>query len=645
MPATPSRGAVAPRKKENKRSWWKKQLGDLKDVAVGAPGAVYQTATAIDQALPSGPKWSERLLFERKGRHNDFTALKEQGRSQLQGIKKLGDKEAWKEDTALNLLTGLGLAASMTGVGGAVGTATRAAKGVPAKKPPTRIITARPKNDAEAKKWAKTRGLDPEKITTKTTFKVEVPAAKPATTRLVQKGADKARAAVPSWQRRKVGAHLRSEQDILNRLVEPTQGGFKDSVGKLKRGEFNRARNPRALIREANAGARGAVLFRPGYIGPNLFGANVANLIQMGAKYPGMVVSGRKTTAGLTPEARDRMRNLHGSGISQSALDVDPSFTPDAENPQGPVATFMSGVGESLGKVTDRRSRDRAFLFEAEKQGYKSVDEIERLLDPDQVFENPQLRRDLLQIVKRTEPAAIKFSRTSGGNKLDRGLAENIFLYKWLTGSARYTGRVAGQHPITTATLANAPQGEDLTELLGAENIPDFMKSFIPFGEGSKWPQVVNSQSLSLWETLPEAAEIATAMYNKDFRQGIRALAPVQKTAGLAATGYHSTSGKELSEYDFSEDKQRLSEGGGAPLSERLLWALNEAVGMSPYSKLSDRYRSGLYPTSDREEFMRIFTPLGGLYRRNVDPKVAKFIASGEKKANAPRKRKTRSGW
>jgi hypothetical protein len=623
-------------KKQKKQSWLGKQLGDLKNVATGAPAALYETGKAIDQALPASHLGTEGLLFERKGKHLDPTALKAQGKAQLQGLRALGDPKAWKEDTALNLLTALGAAATVTGVGGVAGTAIRATARKTPKKPPSRVITAKPKDAKQAKKWAELRGLDPDKISPNATFKVEVPAAKPATTRVAQKGADKLRAKIPSAQRRKVSAHLKMEKDILNRLNEPTQGGIVQALKTLRKGDFSRDKNPRQLVREANAGLRGGVLYRPGYIGPNLLGANAANLIQMGADLPRQIVRGRRITKQLSPDARNRLRNMHGSGVSQAALDVGMEGRKAGDiNPQGPVGTLMSGVGESLGKVTDRRARDRAFLKEAERQGYRDTPDIERLLDPAQVFDDPVLRRDLLQIVKRTEPAAIKFSRTTGGNKVDRILAENIFLYKWLTGSARYTGHVVGQHPTLTAALANLPEGEDITEALGVE-VPEFMQSFIPYGDN----KVINPQSLSLWETLPEFAETLEAANNQDVRQAIRTLAPVQRAGALAGTGYHTTSGKELSDYDFTEDTQRLSEGGGAPLSERLLWALNETASMSPYSKLSERYRSGLYPSTLNEELARVFTPLGGLFPRNVDPSVAAFIASAEAEEKKPKKKR-----
>lgn len=644
MPDAPKNkgGGKTSKKKDKGGSWFKNQLSDLKNVAAGAPGAVYQSLTALDQALPASPiKSLEKSAFERKGRHNDPTALKEQGRMQLEGLRALGNPKAWKEETALNLLTALGAAATVTGVGGALGTglnvASKGARLAP-RKPPTRTLSAKPKNEKQAKKWAEARGLDPGQVGKNTKFKVEVPAAKPATTRATQKGVDKVRSAVPAWQRRKVGAQIRQEQDILSRLNEPTQGGFVNAIKTLRKGDFSRDKNFRQLVREINSGARGSILFRPGYIGPNLLGALGSQAIH-GSLSPQAFATRAHLNKNMKPETLARQRNMHGSGISQAALDVglEGRRAGDA-NPQGPVATLMSGIGESLAKVTDRPSRDVIFQKEAARQGYKTPEDFDRLLDPETVFSDPVLRRDLLQIVKRTEPAAIKFSRTSGGNKFDRFLAENVFLYKWLTGSARYTGHVAGQHPTLTAALANAPRGEDVTDLLG-EATPEFMKSFIPFGEGSKYPQVLNTQSLSLWETLPEAAETLKAMWEKDPEQAIRMLAPVQKAGALAATGYHTISGKRLSDYDFSEDKQRLSEGGGASQIQKLLWALNETANMSPYTKLHPRFRSGLHPSSLKEEAIRVFTPMGGLYRRNVDPKVAAFIAAAETEEKSGKKK------
>ena len=169
MPAQPAserrittKGGTVGKKTRSKPSWLRKQLGDLKNVAVGAVPATYETMKAIDQALPKGPIDAlERSAFEREGRHLDPTGVKEQGKAQLNALRALGNPKAWKEDTALNLITALGAGATLTGVGGVAGSALNtAARGARKARavPPSRIITAKPKNEKQAKKWAELRG-------------------------------------------------------------------------------------------------------------------------------------------------------------------------------------------------------------------------------------------------------------------------------------------------------------------------------------------------------------------------------------------------------------------------------------------------------------------------------------------------------
>jgi hypothetical protein len=615
----PKKDAAKKKKKGGFGSWLRKQGSDLADVATGAPGALYESAKAIDQALPPSPVGPlERLLFEREGRHLDPTALKEQGAAQLAAARKLGDPKAWRDETALNLLTALGIAGAATGVGGAVGrtaSAARAGKRVP-KKPPSRVLSYKARNVKEAERLAKAGKFKGGKVTRAS---VEVPAAGPILTRTAQKGVDKVRAKVPPWQRRKVEAQLRMEADIRDRMNEAVQPGFVGAVKQLKKGDFKLPKRGYASwegVRDLNALARGLILFRPGYIPPNLIGAVATNLIHMGADLPRQVVRGRRITSDLTPEERARMRSLHGSGISQSALDM-------GAGSQGPLSTFMSGVGESLGKVTDRRSRDRAFLAEAEKFGYKTSMDIKRLLDPDDV----PSKRDLIQIVKRVEPRAIKFSRTSGGNALDRALAQNIFLYKWLTGSGRYTGHVLGEHPTLTGALANMPQGTPLSELVNAA-VPGFAEGFIPYGTEGDLPKVINPQSLSLWETIPEAMETARGVSRRKPLDVIRHLAPVQKFGAQAVTGYNPSVGKNITGFNEETGRAIYSPYMNASPMDQLRFAAEEAVSMSPYSKIAPRFRSSLFPSNTSDEALRLL--LGGIMPRQYDPSIGAFIASAE---------------
>src|SRR6185312_10434609 len=109
----------------------------------------------------------------------------------------------------------------------------------------------------------------------------------------------------------------------------------------------------------------------------------------------------------------------------------------------GPVATFTRGVGQSLGKVTDRETRRRHFFREAKEQGYDPNDlkSMQKLL---------RTRQDLIQVGRRAEDSAIRFTRNrplagvkqTPIQKLDKLGAENLFLYRWLTGSGAYTGRM-----------------------------------------------------------------------------------------------------------------------------------------------------------------------------------------------------------
>lgn len=419
-----------------------------------------------------------------------------------------------------------------------------------AKRPKTRILSHKSRDMDEEQALSRPRGKEMvESARVGRTHKVEVPLSRSPVTALAQLTGDRLRGR-GTRNFHKVQRNILREKDILSRLDERSAPGFLESLGEIRTG---RTANPlKQPIRETNALIRGLRLFRPGYILPNLMGANTANLIH-GALTPGRIAQQKRLRS--NPRFRGPAHNLMGGGISQAALETSGA---------GPIATFMRGVGESAGKVTDRAARERSLIREGHRQGFISDEDVMSLIN------NPRFRRDLIQVVRRAEPEAIKFSRTPGGgpiSKLDRALAENIFLYRWLTGSTQYAGRMLTEHPVAAASLdALGKDAPDISDIL--ERYPAFLANYLPIGRRGKLPLVSNEQAFTLWGTPEEVGRNLAEGIHRPAAL-IEPLNPVQHFGAVAAMGYDPFRDWELKDQN---------------LRKNLLFALNTELRSSPYA-------------------------------------------------------------
>lgn len=620
--------------------WLKGQASDLADVAAGTPGAAIQMAKDV-HALRSG----------------DPRGLINQGKAQLDAVKALGSGDDWKEHTALQLLTAAGIVAPVAkGVGIAAG-AARGGTGVraaakAAKVPKTRTIKYKPSMESEKLQLRKTMGLKeypkqefenksiPQRKDTRVDeVSVDLPKSNVWTTAKAQEGMDKLREQFPAWQKKKVLKGVARDRDILDRIANPAlqetflaslkTAGKKESFGELKKKGWN-------IPQEVNAGVRAARLYRPGYIAPNLLGSNLTNLIEMGPRGTFKAGQSSRRMRGegnkqkllgkdITPErqeALDVVDAVMGEGAAAGAAELGGA---------GPVATVTRGMGQTLGKVTDREARRRHFFGQAAKQGYKDENAVLKMIQDAKGNPASQASKDLVQIARRAEPAAIRFTRTrnlpgvkkSKAQSLDSKLSNNIFLYRWLTGSGAYTGRMLTEHPTLSAVMANAPEGPKIDDVLTA--YPKFMSRYIPTGKfRDKMPEVSNLQAATLFDSPGELVELIKRVAD-DPRNIIDPLAPFQRAIGVGGLGYDPFRGQELSTRSNPTPSIVERLGFGADVETRSI----------PYRSMAEQLmvpesdRTGkLFPRTNKDLFKTFM--FGGPVPTPVNPKVAKDMAKNE---------------
>lgn len=521
-------------KTAKKGGFFNQLVKDFGEIASQAPAGIYNLADAY-----------------KKSATGDHKSLADIGRGSLKSNIEIAKHPL--RNPGYTIVAAMGLAP----VPGAA--AARIVKKAPSGGVPrTRTLRYRPKNDEEAEFYRK--GM--EKIGRPMEgpdVEVDIPLSRVPTTAAVQKLVDRGRTRVPELQRKKIEKTLARQADILSRREALPEPGFLAALGALKEA------GPRGImhgfthepIKETNAALRAARLYRAAYVPPNWLGAQATNLIQQGPLGYARNIGAERSLRKNDPESAQMIDRLQGATISDAAMDV---------GGVGPLAVLSRGIGASLGKVTDRRARARAFIEEARKQGY-DIDRIPELLKND---------ADLAQVVMRSEPAAIRFSRTPafpGRNpshlaKLDKMAGRNIFLYRWLTGSTRYSGRMLAEHPTLTHALATlGQQAPDITEVM--PEVPDHMRNYIPSGMRDGFPLVRNPQAASLFdmpgETIKDVTNIA-----RDWKSLGAPFQPVQATFLNSIAGYDPFREQRLSEVD--EDMASALRFGAATQVRSIPW-------------------------------------------------------------------------
>lgn len=648
MPPPPGQRSKSSKKK--KKSFWDRIPGskiasqtvkDVGEIASDVPGAVLQTGRAVKKDFLAGPKFVSPRNPLDLARNEDKDLLGELFNESIRANQAtLRHPLRNPGYTAAALL---GLAPAGTSLAGTtLRGVTRKPKKAPAK---TRKISHKVRTEKEAERFSRALGT---KVKVGSLVHAELPASRVSSTRAAQKGADYLRSKSPKRQRRKVEKAIARRQDLESR---PFQGNPKGIIGALK--ELNtaepwQAANPFAgegakakgkalnelLLREPNAAIRAARLYRLAYVLPNRLGAETTALVHAGP---------RRYAKGIVEQRRERKRNpetaqvldrMGGETLSEAAFGGG----------SGPMGTLARGIGTDLSKLTDRGPRARIMREELRREGVAAKD-VDALVYS-AMNGNKASMAKLVRAADRAEHAAIRFTR-SGRMKdaetgdsigplgvteaIDKTLADNVFLYKWLTGSGRYAGHTVAEHPVLTAALASAgQQAPEITDVF--PEVPEFMDARLPFGEseriggGGMLPTTVGAQAASLYDY---PFEILRTLQNsvRDPREISDIFNPVQASGFNAITGFDPFRDQELMSRRNPE----------ADLMERLRFGAATQLRSIPWlewgeiNDSAEEQEGRLYQTDPRDILLRQLL-LGGLWPVRTDPKVVKRMAKSQKK-------------
>jgi hypothetical protein len=277
---------------------------------------------------------------------------------------------------------------------------------------------------------------------------------------------------------------------VLGRLSEP-QAPLAAVAGKT----------PVKVVDAINNASRFSILYlKPAYALPNVLGNAALNVLQQGWAAPVNLARAARINARLGPELAARIDSAMGEGVAQSVA-----------GHEGLGTRVVQGAANKWGSVVDTPFRRASFLYEARQAGYKTPEQINRLLTDQGEHQH------LIGIANRANSEAINYSNLS---PVEREIIRRVvFFYPWIKGSTVYAGRLLREHPIKSAALGQVGVlGHEKTDqALGP--IPSYLEGIFPVGKSS----VVNPNSAAILQTPAQVGSALAGLATGNINQASQA--------------------------------------------------------------------------------------------------------------------------
>jgi len=179
-----------------------------------------------------------------------------------------------------------------------------------------------------------------------------------------------------------------------------------------------------------------------------------------------------------------------------------------AHEAQGFLSKPLTRIADVQGAGADRLPRIAAWLYEADKRGYRTAKQIEMLR------KEKRLEPVLNEISEAAQQAMVKFTRAPV--KWRRIVRRAIFISSWLEGAGRYVGRLALDRPLAARGAAEIRgRVEDQQKRVFGKG-KDIVQGVLPIsGPVSKYgTKVAKSVNLTSMSPVGQAFEIGQAIKN-----------------------------------------------------------------------------------------------------------------------------------
>ncbi len=200
---------------------------------------------------------------------------------------------------------------------------------------------------------------------------------------------------------------------------------------------------------------------------PNILGQIALNFIQAGARVP--LAWKRAATIHRDLGARDVgvVREAMGTGIGHSLLGSQ----------RGALGFTSSKLAAAWSVILDVPFRDTAWIAEAHRAGYKTVDAQRGLIDAAVTGDATKLA-DFIRVTRRARNEILDYERLGHAEQV---VKQFFFIYPFTKASTVYVGHFLAEHPYkAAAAAATAEKGRsDQQSIIG--DVPSFQRGNIWF--------------------------------------------------------------------------------------------------------------------------------------------------------------------
>jgi hypothetical protein len=217
--------------------------------------------------------------------------------------------------------------------------------------------------------------------------------------------------------------------------------------------------------------------------------SNIAlNLIQQGAYAPRNLALAARLGKKMGPETAMMVDDAIEQGLAGQL----------AGTSKGAFGRFSQGASQVATTIADKVPRRAAWLHEAYRQGYRTSDQVHSLLT------DPEKMGDLVQVTQRAKEAIVDFGDLGPVEK--NFVRQLVFVYPWLKGATKYTGRFVRDHPLQAAVLGQLGQmGAERNQQVFGDR-PSYMQNLVPIGG-----RAIDLSSLNPFSTPADMGRTAAA--------------------------------------------------------------------------------------------------------------------------------------
>jgi hypothetical protein len=233
-------------------------------------------------------------------------------------------------------------------------------------------------------------------------------------------------------------------------------------------------------------------------------GAQVGELpaiaaISRGRRSPGSRIGTiQQRAAEITTGALERL-----PGVPERSP-ILPGRSPGAWAREAEFTGYEQATLRTYTGLADKMPRVAAWIYEAQKKGYHTAEDMNRLLDG----KTEKTRADREIVADRSNEIMVNFDRLSDWERAY--FTKVLFIWPWIRGATAWPFYYAREFPVAAGVGANIGYTTEQYRKKKMGNVPSYARDLFPLGTKDGRARVINLRALSPTSTAAESYETIT---------------------------------------------------------------------------------------------------------------------------------------